>query len=112
MSKSSLLLWEQGVDYWFDPIVDKSFKDLIGDAEQRDGTVALWVPTAFESLGIATTSAHLQTFGILSWCQLEERKPRSQDFKSGPAWITSSGLIELGPELYLVLSDGGQQQIL
>ena len=42
-SKSSLFLWEQGVDYWFDTIVDQSVEDLVGDAEQRNGTVALWV---------------------------------------------------------------------
>ena len=41
VSKSSLFLWEEGVDYWFDAIVDQSFEDLVGDAEQRDGTVAL-----------------------------------------------------------------------
>ena len=27
----------------FDVIVDQSFEDLVGDAEQRDGTVALLV---------------------------------------------------------------------
>ena len=43
VSKSDLFLWEQGIDYRFDAIVDQSFEDLEGDAEQRDGTVALWV---------------------------------------------------------------------
>ena len=43
VSKSSLFLWEQGVDYWFNTIVDQSFKDHVRNAEQRDGTVALWV---------------------------------------------------------------------
>ena len=43
VSKSSLFLWEQGVDYWFDEIVDQWFEDLLRDAEQRDGMVALWV---------------------------------------------------------------------
>ena len=41
--KSSLFLWEQRVDYWFEAIVDQSFKDLIRDAEQREGMAALWV---------------------------------------------------------------------
>ena len=72
---------------------------------------ALWSSTSFEGLGIATTSAFLQTFGILSWRKQEERKPRSQNFKLGPAWIKSSRQIESGPGLYLVLSGGGQQQI-
>ena len=43
VSKSSLLLWEKGVDHWSDAIVDQSFKGLVRDAEQRDGTVALRV---------------------------------------------------------------------
>ena len=43
VSKSSLFLWKQGVDYWFDTTVDQSFEDLVGDEEQRDGTVALRV---------------------------------------------------------------------
>ena len=43
VSKSSLFLWEQEIDYWFDAIVDRSFEDLVGDAEQKDATVALWV---------------------------------------------------------------------
>ena len=43
VSKSSLFLWKQGAEYWFDTIVDQSFEDFIGDAEQINGTVALWV---------------------------------------------------------------------
>ena len=39
VSKSSLFLWKQGIDYWFDTIVDQLFKDLVRDAEQRwDGS--------------------------------------------------------------------------
>ena len=38
--KSSLFLWKQGVDYWFDAIVDQSFEDLVRDTEQRNRTVA------------------------------------------------------------------------
>ena len=43
VSKSSLFLWEQGVDYWFEAVVDQLFEDLVGDAEHRDELVALWV---------------------------------------------------------------------
>ena len=43
MSKFSLFLWEQEVDYWFDAIVDQSFEDFVDNAKQRGGTVALWV---------------------------------------------------------------------
>ena len=88
VSKFILFLWKQGVDYWFDTIVDQSFEDLVRDAEQRDGTVALWVlykSTSFKGLGITTTNALLQTFGILSWRKQEEKKRRSQNFKPGPA---------------------------
>ena len=35
MSKSSLFVWEQRVDYRFDTIVDQSFENLARDAEQR-----------------------------------------------------------------------------
>ena len=97
VSKSSLFLWKQEVDYWFDMIVDQSFEDLVRETEQKNGTVAFGSSIGFKRLGIATTSALLQTFGILSWRKQEEGKPRSQDFKPGPAWITSSGQIEPGP---------------
>ena len=62
-----MLFGKQGVDYWLDSIVNQSFEDLVRNTEQRDGTVALGSSTDFEGLGITTTSALLQTFGILSW---------------------------------------------
>ena len=31
--KYSLFLWEQGVVYWFDTIVDQSFEDIVKDAK-------------------------------------------------------------------------------
>ena len=34
MSKSSLFLWKQWVDYWFDTIVDQSFEDFVMDKEE------------------------------------------------------------------------------
>ena len=43
MSKPSLLAWEQGVDNKLNMSVDQSFEDLVGDTEQEDGTIALWV---------------------------------------------------------------------
>ena len=97
MSKPGLLAWEQGVDNRFNMSIDQSFEDLVGDTEQGDGTVALWVPYRFVWFWIATTSALLQTLGIFSWRKQEERKPRNQDFKAVPAWIISSRQIESGP---------------
>ena len=35
VSKFSLLLWEQGVDYRFDAIVDQFFEDLVGRRGRR-----------------------------------------------------------------------------
>ena len=43
MSKSSLFLWKQRVDYWFDAIVYQSFEDLVRGTEKRDGMVTLWI---------------------------------------------------------------------
>ena len=72
--------------------MDKSFVDLIGNTEQRDLVVALfWSFLDFEGFGIATTRALLPTLDILRWRKKEERKPRSQDFKS------TSGQIVSGP---------------
>ena len=51
----------------------------------------------FKDLGIATATSFLQSFEILSWRKQEERKPRSQGFNLGPAWIKSSGKIDSGP---------------
>ena len=98
MSKPSLLAWEQGVDNRFNTSVDQSFEDLVGDTEQGDGTIALGSSTGLFGFGIATTSALLQTLGILSWRKQEERKPRN--FKAVPAWIISSGQIESGPRAF------------
>ena len=49
--------------------------------------------TGFIGLGIATTNALLQIFGILRWCKQDERKPHSQDFRAASAWSKSSGQI-------------------
>ena len=41
--KFSLFLRKQGVDYWFNTIVDQSFKGFVRDEEQRYETVGLWI---------------------------------------------------------------------
>ena len=62
--KAHLLSREQWVDDWFDTSVDESIEDFKGDTQQRYGTVALWVPSGFSGLGLATISALLHIFGI------------------------------------------------
>jgi len=34
VSKARLVLWEQGVDDWFDTTVDESLEDFKGDTQQ------------------------------------------------------------------------------
>ena len=79
VSKSSLFLWKQVVDYWFDTLVDQSLENVVRDAEPRDGTVALWVLHRFCGLRDSDYQRSSQTFGILSRHKQEERKPHSQN---------------------------------
>jgi len=64
--EARLLLWEQWLGDCFQTSVDESLEDFKGDTQQRYSTKALRVPQCFLWLGIATTSALLQIFGILS----------------------------------------------
>ena len=61
------------------------------------GKVALWVPSSLSGLGIATISALLQIFGILSWRMQELRKSQNQDFRADSAWSINSGKMESNP---------------
>ena len=47
MSKSSLFRRKKWINDRFDAGVDEPFEDLVGDTEQRDGTIALWVSYRF-----------------------------------------------------------------
>ena len=96
VSKSSLFLWKQGVDFCHDCRVAIRGSCKGRRAERWDGS-SLGLLQVLRAHGIATTSALLQTFGILSWRKQEERKPCSQNFKPGLAWTKGSGQIELGP---------------
>jgi len=58
----------------FDTSVDESLKDFKGQTQQRYGTVALWASSGFSCLGIATISALLHIFRILSWRMQKLRK--------------------------------------
>ena len=95
--KARLLLWEQWVDDWVDTSVVGSLEDFKGDTQQRYGTVALWVPSGFSGLWIATICAFLQIFGILSWRMQEVWKSQNQDLRAEPAWSINSGMVESNP---------------
>jgi len=97
VSEVRLLLWEQWVDDWFNTSVDESLEEFKGDTQQGYRTIALWVPNGFSGLGIATTSALLQIFRILSWRMQELRKSQNQDLRADPAWNINSGKMEFNP---------------
>ena len=97
VSEAHLLLWEQWVDDCFDTSVDEFLDDFKGDTQQRYRTVALWDSSGFSGLGIATISALLQIFGILSWCMQEVRTSQNQDLRADLAWSTNSGKMESKP---------------
>jgi len=59
--------------------------------------IALRVPQWLLWLRIATTSALLQIFGILSWRMQELRKSQNQDLRTDPTWGINSGKIESNP---------------
>ena len=44
MSETSLLLKEKRVDGGLDMGVDETLEDLEEDIQQRDGSIALWIP--------------------------------------------------------------------
>ena len=101
-SEPSLLPREKWVNNRLNSSVYEPLEDLVGDTKQGDRTIAFGFSTGFLGLGIATTSALLQTFGILRWRRQEERKPHNQDFGAAPAWFISSGQIESRPEAFLI----------
>jgi len=94
VSEACLLLWDQWVDDCFDTSLDQSLEDFEGDTQLRLRTIALWVP---QMLGIATTSALLQIFGILSWRMQELGKLQNQDLRADLAWSINSGKMESNP---------------
>ena len=49
-SKTRLFPWEQRVNKRFDAGVDKSLENLVGNTEQGDRTIALWVLYRFRRL--------------------------------------------------------------
>ena len=77
--------------------IDKTLEDLEGDTQQRDGSMALWIPWGPIYLK-ETTSALLQILGIL---RLRNQKNRnSYNFISEPAWSANSGQMESGPAAF------------
>ena len=94
-------------------IVDQSFEDLVRDTEQRDGTFTLWVLFRFWGLRDCDYQRSSPDF----WnCDLVTRRKKgrhvartSSRYQGG---LKALGKWSQGPELYLVLNDGEQQQIL
>jgi len=97
VSEARLLLWVQWVGDCFDTSVDESLEDFKGETQQRYRAIALRVPNGFSGLEIATASALLQIFGILSWRMQELRKSQNQDLRADPAWSINSGKMESNP---------------
>ena len=80
-----------------DTSVDESLENFKGDTQQRYVTLTPWVPRGFSGFGIATISALLQIFGILSWQMQVLRKSQNQDLRADPAWSINSGKMESNP---------------
>ena len=74
LSKPSLLAWEQGVDNRFNTSVDQSFEDLVGDTEQKDGTIALWVLYRFVWLWDRNYKCSSPDFGNFEFAQAEREE--------------------------------------
>jgi len=81
---------------WLDTSVDECLEDFKGQAQHRYGKIAGYL-SGFFGLGIATTSALLQIFGILSWHMEEVRKSQNQDLRADPAVSINSGKMESNP---------------
>jgi len=75
-----------------------SLSRILKGTHSRD--IGRWLfgsPNGFSGLGIATNSALLQIFGILSWRMPELRKSQNQDLTADPAWSINSGNMESNP---------------
>ena len=107
-----MIYFNQWVGDCLDTSVDESLEDFKGDTQQRYMTIALRVPQWLLWLKIATTSALLQIFGILSWRMQELNKSQNQDLRADPAWSTNSGKWNPITETFLATGVSGQQQIL
>ena len=115
VTKARLLPREQRVDDWDDTSIDESLKDFKRHSQQRYGTVTIWVPNGFSGLGIATISALLQIFGILSWHMQELRKSKISTLKTKIWEPTQRGVWTPRrrtqiPETLLASGVWGQQQ--
>ena len=80
---------------------------LVSRGFWRGHTAEIWAGSSFGSsngfsgLRIATISALLQIFGILSWLMQELRKSQNQDLRADLAWSMNSGKMESNPRDFL-----------
>ena len=65
MLETSMLPRDKQVNSRLNMGIVKTLKDLEGDTQQRNGSIALWIPWGLLGLRIATTSALLEIFGRL-----------------------------------------------
>ena len=78
-----------------------SLSRILKGTHSRDiGRQLLGSPNGFSGLGIATNSALLQIFGILSLRMQELRKSQNQDLRADPAWSINSGKMESNPGVF------------
>ena len=93
MSKPSLLAWEQGVDNRLNTSVDQLLKDLVGDTEQGDRAVAVWVLYRFVWLWDRNYKCSSSDFGNF---ELAQAGRRSYSYKASKIKITDALLRNKG----------------
>ena len=87
-SKIRLLQGSNGSMIGFDVGINIFSEDLVGNANQRDGTITFGIFKGLIGFGTATIRKRLHTSEILNWCM--QRKAQNQNFVTSPAWSTSS----------------------
>ena len=89
-----MLTCEQGIDDRLDAGINEPLEDLVGDAKQRDWTVASGIVQRF--VGLRNSYHQRASTNVWSHRQ-EDRNLRSQGLILGPAWNIGSGHIWSGP---------------
>ena len=80
--KAPLFPREQWVHDWVDTSVEEYLEDFIGGTQHEFGTITFASLDGFSGIGIATISALVQIFGMLSWRMQERRKSQNQEWST------------------------------